>query len=312
MKFSSVLAPLAFGSVAYGHCIFQKVSVNGVDQGQLKGVRAPGNNNPIQNVNDGGMACNNNLQYTDSTVINVPAGARVGAWWGHVIGGAQMPNDPDHPIASSHKGPVSVYLAKVDNAASASPSGLRWFKVAEDGLTNSNGQWGVDRMIQSGGWQYFDMPSCVAPGQYLMRIELLALHSAYSQGGAQFYVGCAQINVQGSGSSTGNDLVSFPGAYSSNDPSIVINIYQGTVPNNQGRPYKVPGPAPLQCPAGGNPPAQTTTTAPTQTQAPSQPSAPANGAALYGQCGGSGWTGPTACVEGTCKAINDWYSQCTP
>jgi cellulase len=122
-------------------------------------------------------------------------------------------------------------------------------------------------------------------------------------------VGCAQINVQGSGSSTGNDLVSFPGAYAQNDPSIVINIYQGTVPNNQGRPYKVPGPAPLQCPAGGNPPPQTTTAAPTQTQAPTQPSAPANGAALYGQCGGSGWTGPTSCIEGTCKAVNDWYSE---
>ncbi|KAJ6189886.1 hypothetical protein N7519_004794 [Penicillium mononematosum] len=31
---------------------------------------------------------------------------------------------------------------------------------------------------------------------------------------------------------------------------------------------------------------------------------------LYGQCGGSGWTGGTTCVSGTCKQINDWYSQC--
>ncbi|KAF6816049.1 endoglucanase B [Colletotrichum plurivorum] len=31
----------------------------------------------------------------------------------------------------------------------------------------------------------------------------------------------------------------------------------------------------------------------------------------YGQCGGSGWTGPTTCVAGwTCQKQNDWYSQC--
>lgn len=84
-----------------------------------------------------------------------------------------------------------VYLAKVNDAATASPSGLNWFKVAERGL--NNGKWAVDEMIANNGWHYFDMPSCVAPGQYLMRVELLALHSASSQGGAQFYMECAQI-----------------------------------------------------------------------------------------------------------------------
>ncbi|KAF3186770.1 hypothetical protein TWF788_002992 [Orbilia oligospora] len=33
----------------------------------------------------------------------------------------------------------------------------------------------------------------------------------------------------------------------------------------------------------------------------------------WGQCGGSGWTGPTTCVSGyTCTYSNDWYSQCLP
>ena len=80
-----------------------------------------------------------------------------------------------------------VYLAKVNDAATADAKGLKWFKISEDGLDNS-GQWGVDRMIANAGWQYFTMPTCIAPGQYLMRVELLALHSAYSAGGAQFYV----------------------------------------------------------------------------------------------------------------------------
>ncbi|KAH8900422.1 glycoside hydrolase family 11 protein [Thozetella sp. PMI_491] len=32
--------------------------------------------------------------------------------------------------------------------------------------------------------------------------------------------------------------------------------------------------------------------------------------ALYGQCGGIGWTGATCCASGTCKQSNAYYSQC--
>jgi endo-1,4-beta-xylanase len=34
---------------------------------------------------------------------------------------------------------------------------------------------------------------------------------------------------------------------------------------------------------------------------------------VWGQCGGSGWSGPTTCASGsTCVKSNDWYSQCIP
>src|SRR5690606_29785700 len=34
---------------------------------------------------------------------------------------------------------------------------------------------------------------------------------------------------------------------------------------------------------------------------------------LWGQCGGSGWSGPTSCVDGAhCFAQNQWYHQCIP
>jgi lytic cellulose monooxygenase (C1-hydroxylating) len=83
-----------------------------------------------------------------------------------------------------------VYLAKVNNAASTGASGLRWFKIAEAGLNGRT--WAVDTMIANGGWHYFNMPTCVAPGDYLLRVELLALHSASMYQGAQFYMECAQ------------------------------------------------------------------------------------------------------------------------
>ncbi|KAI2610228.1 glycoside hydrolase family 61 protein [Hypoxylon fragiforme] len=244
MKVQSII--LGLSALASGHTIFQKVSVNGVDQGQLKGVRAPDSDYPIQNVNDAAFACNKDLKHTDSTVITIPAGAKVGAWWGHVIGGAQSANDADNPIAKSHKGPISVYLAKVDNAATAQPTGLKWFKVAEDGL--SNGQWAVDKMISNNGWHYFTMPTCIAPGDYLMRVELIALHGAQMQGQAQFYMECAQIRITGSGTNAGSNFVSFPGAYKASDPGIQVNIYDNSGnPYMGGQSYKIPGPSVLTC-----------------------------------------------------------------
>ncbi|KAF8417510.1 glycosyl hydrolase family 61-domain-containing protein [Tirmania nivea] len=185
-------------------------SINGVDQGQLKG---------------------------DSTIINTPAGA----WWGHVIGGAQVPNDPENPIASSHKGPS---FAKVSNAATAGTTGLQWFKIAEDGFDGS--KWAVDCMIAGAGWNYFTMPSCIAPGNYLMRVELITLNSAYSAGGAQFYIS--------SGTSSGANFVSFSGTYKSSDPGITINIY-GSVsgqPDMGGKPYTIPRPPVLDSSSTGS------------------------------------------------------------
>ncbi|KAH7085341.1 glycoside hydrolase [Paraphoma chrysanthemicola] len=245
MKFITILAALPALSCA--HTIAQRVRVNGQDNGLSQGIRVATSNNPIYNVNDGNIACNSGFQSpVSSKIIEVKAGDKVGVNWGHVIGGAQFANDADHPIAKSHKGPTIFYLAKVDNAASASTSGQKWFKVFEDGLDGS-GSWGVDRMINNGGWVDFTMPSCVAPGNYLLRAEIIALHSASKSLGAQFYMGCAQINVSGSGTKAGN-TVSFPGAYGQSDPGILLSIYDSTgQPKGNGQPYKIPGPAVLKC-----------------------------------------------------------------
>ncbi|KAJ2903929.1 hypothetical protein MKZ38_009093 [Zalerion maritima] len=35
-----------------------------------------------------------------------------------------------------------------------------------------------------------------------------------------------------------------------------------------------------------------------------------SGAALYNQCGGTGWTGATTCADGCCQMWNDYYYQC--
>lgn len=110
MKLSAFF-PTALAAAANAHAIFQRVSVDGQDQGLMTGVRTPTSNNPIQDVQASNFACNSGFSSpVSSTVIDIPAGAQVGAQYQHLIGGPQGSNDPDNPIAASHKGPIIVYL----------------------------------------------------------------------------------------------------------------------------------------------------------------------------------------------------------
>ena len=86
------------------------------------------------------------------------------------------------------------------------------------------------------------IPSCIAPGKYLMRNEHIGLHTAQSAGGAQFYLSCAQLDITGGGSKAPTNLVAFPGAYKSSDPGIQININY-PIPTS----YTNPGPATFTC-----------------------------------------------------------------
>ena len=122
------------------------------------------------------------------------------------------------------------------------------FKIWQDGFDTSSKKWGVDNMISNNGWVYFNLPTCIAAGQYLLRVEILALHSASKPNQAQFYQSCAQINVSGGGSFSPSSTVSFPGAYTANDAGILTSIYGTTgQPDNGGKPYTPPGPSPISC-----------------------------------------------------------------
>lgn len=110
-------------------------------------------------------------------------------------------------------------------------------------------------MIVNGGLWSFNMPS-LAAGDYLLRGEIIALHSAGSQGQAQFYMSCAAIRVTGSGTCAPTDTVSFPGAYSATDPGILISIYGNTgKPDNGGKAYAIPGPKVASCGTSSGSPA---------------------------------------------------------
>lgn len=84
------------------------------------------------------------------------------------------------------------------------------------------------------------IPASLAAGEYMIRHELLALHTSNAP---QLYPECAQLKVTGGGGKvpSGTSLVSFPGGYSATDPSININVYSNE--NQAVTTYKMPGPA---------------------------------------------------------------------
>ncbi|KXG53280.1 Glycoside hydrolase, superfamily [Penicillium griseofulvum] len=72
---------------------------------------------------------------------------------------------------------------------------------------------------------------------------------------------------------------------------------------------KKPAYAGIMAALGGSTPGTSTTTTLVTTTTTSSGGG-ATGAPLYGQCGGKDWTGAKTCASGTCKYVNDWYSQC--
>ncbi|KAI0796064.1 glycosyl hydrolase family 61-domain-containing protein [Abortiporus biennis] len=313
MFLSTIFAALLAATAVNAHATFQELWVNSVDEAGTC-VRLPPSNNPVTSVTTNDLACNVNGNTPAPSTCSVPAGGKV------TVEMHQQPGDrscANEAIGGNHYGPILVYMAKVDDAATAVGSSAGWFKIAEYGYDTASQEWGT--MVLNDNCGQFDVtiPSDIAPGDYLLRAEVIALHVASSIGGAQFYMSCYQVSVTGGGSAS-PATVHLPGAYSATDPGILFNLY---APFST---YIIPGPTVYAGGAGPAPTSPTTskpttvapTTAPTTTH-PNTTAAPtstsqAGTVAKYGQCGGIGWTGATTCVSGsTCTVLNDYYSQCT-
>lgn len=131
-------------------------------------------------------------------------------------------------IDISHKGPCAVYMKKVDNAAASNnAAGGGWFKIMEDGYDSVAGKWCTEKLIPNDGHLAASIPSDLAPGSYLIRPELLALHQADKiPPDPQFYVGCAQVFLTSGGSASPPNTVSIPGYVNMQTPAMTFNIWQ--------------------------------------------------------------------------------------
>jgi hypothetical protein len=138
------------------------------------------------------------------------------------------------------QGPVMVWMYKCAGAFTACDgSGVKWFKIDQEGMTApplSGNSWGTAKVYKNLFWES-TIPASLAPGNYLIRHELLALHQANSP---QFYAECAQLVVTGSGTAqpSGAFLAKIPGYAAQSDPGVTVDTY-----GSKATTYTPPGPA---------------------------------------------------------------------
>ncbi|KAH7306094.1 fungal cellulose binding domain-containing protein [Rhexocercosporidium sp. MPI-PUGE-AT-0058] len=223
MKLFATIATLA--SVANAHYVFPGLIANGATTADWTNVRrwtGSNSNGPVVDVSSLSIRCNVDASTVSAKTLSVAAGSTLG-----FVAKASI----------SHPGLMQFYMAKVPAGKTADAwdgSGGVWFKVFNDMPTlGASMTWPTQGKASAS----FTLPKSLPSGEYLVRAEHIALHSAGSSGGAQFYISCAQINVTGGGAGTPGPLVAFPGAYKATDPGIMINIYY-PIPKS----YTPPGP----------------------------------------------------------------------
>ncbi|KAI9933646.1 hypothetical protein ASPWEDRAFT_114704 [Aspergillus wentii DTO 134E9] len=143
------------------------------------------------------------------------------------------------PWPDSHHGPVISYLANCgESCETVDKATLEFFKIDGVGLVDGTtvpGVWGDDQLIANNDSWMVKIPEEIAPGNYVLRHELIALHGAFAEGGAQNYPQCFNLQITGSGDVKPDGVLGTE-LYTSTDEGILVDIYQSLTS------YTVPGP----------------------------------------------------------------------
>jgi len=113
---------------------------------------------------------------------------------------------------------------------------LEFFKIGEAALLDSAKDfWAPNLLIQNNLSWAIQIPDSIAPGNYVLRHEMIALHAANNVGGAQNYPFCFNLAVSSSGSDAPKGQ-RIQGMYKSTDPGIYFNLFE-----RKGGSYPIPG-----------------------------------------------------------------------
>ena len=234
MKTVAVLAGLT--ALANAHATWQQLWKNGEDL-ESTCARLPPSNSPIEDYTSTALQCN---------VSPAAASGKCGFAAGDTVTIEMHQHNTrlctEEGIGGAHWGPVLAYLSKVEDAATADGSS-EFFKIyentwkkAEGSTQGDNDYWGTKDLNYNCGKLDFTIPEDIAPGDYLLRAEAIALHAASASGGAQHYVTCYQLTVTGDGTATPAG-VKFPEAYSKTGEGLGFSIHADLSE------YPAPGPA---------------------------------------------------------------------
>ncbi|PPQ81363.1 hypothetical protein CVT24_001141 [Panaeolus cyanescens] len=193
--------------------VLKAPSPNNADSPNNSPIRSVSSPDPNYLTSNPAITCGPNSK-AGTTVANVNPGDTMSFDWE----GADGSNWPHNT------GPMITYMASCgdqDCNSISNPADLKWFKIDQVGRKPNSADW-AQADLMKGGVATVSVPSDLAPGNYMVRHEIIALHLATTIDMAEFYPGCVALKVGGSqtGTPKSSDLVSFPGAYKDSDPGI--------------------------------------------------------------------------------------------
>jgi len=117
---------------------------------------------------------------------------------------------------------------------------LEFFKIDQLALLDPKpqyGNWSTDIMIANNYSWILEIPPTIAPGNNILRHEIIALHAASQPNGAQNYPFCFNLAISGNGTAKPPGVLATT-FYTPKDPGILYNLdVAPPVPA-----YTIPGP----------------------------------------------------------------------
>ncbi|OAX33651.1 hypothetical protein K503DRAFT_700091 [Rhizopogon vinicolor AM-OR11-026] len=239
IRILQIISALVIPALVSAHGFVQQVTIDGtVYNGNNLNIETPApsiirlvsTNSPVKGATNPAMNCGQDAQFA-SLVGNANPGSQVQVLWvGGTDGSSNWPHDT---------GPLMHYMAMCEGSCSTyNSTNAEWFKISELGLESNGNTW-YQATLNSRAPASVTIPSTLAPGEYLLRSEIISLQLAMTEGGAEFYPACIQLNVGGDQTQgpTSSEECTFPGCYSDTDPGILTpNIYNPPIE------YTFPGP----------------------------------------------------------------------
>ncbi|KAK7740595.1 hypothetical protein SLS62_011095 [Diatrype stigma] len=215
-----VAAALA-ATPASAHYIFQQLAVDDTEFAVWEHIREHTNgNSPVTDLASEDLRCNVGAAATETVAM------AAGDAFSFTL-----------DTAVYHQGPISMYLSKAPGSVADYDGSGDWFKFQDFGPTFDGGSatWPMELTYSA------QIPTCIEDGEYLLRVQSLAIHNPWPSGIPQFYISCAQISVTGGSGTAKPQTALIPGAFKDTDPGYTVNIYTDFTN------YTVPGPEPLTC-----------------------------------------------------------------
>lgn len=152
---SSLAAILLAVSPAAAHYRWEKLNDNAVWQYIRESTN---DNSPVTDLASNDLRCNVGASGTGVNTTSVKAGDSF-----------TFALD----IAVYHQGPITAYMSKAPSTAAAYAGDGDWFKIAEQGpvFSGSSATWPTAASYT------YKLPTCLADGDYLLRMEQLAIHN---------------------------------------------------------------------------------------------------------------------------------------